>query len=459
MYLACKNTQLSDEVEKLHKQYGDFVRIGPREISVNRPAAVQLVHGPPSSCKKSPWYAQVTNDVTKCSLNSVRVSEVHRQRRRAWDRSLGVKALAKYEPRVKAKTDTLISQIRKLENSPVDATDWSMFFSFDVMGEVGLGKDLETLKSGKTHPTIKGIHDSMSIIGLLTPVPWLLTMLAAIPGAASKLTAFMNYCAGQVKDKQMEVDKDADPQDILSYLIKARFENDKSAPPGEGALHEDARLLIIAGRSVMAINILWHLLTITSDTTANALSNTLNFFARNPRVLKKLQGLLDEYFPNGDSDWSYEKVKQISYLDDIINESLRLRPPVPSGLGRLTPPEGLQIDEVYIPGDTIVSIPAQTLHRDPRNYENPLDFVPERWSDGKLNPETAPFITFSRGAMNCAGKQLAKLELRMFLSRVALNFDISYAPGETGEYFEKNQQDTFTLTLPPLPLMFKSRNA
>lgn len=103
---------------------------------------------------------------------------------------------------MKAKTDTLISQIRKLENSPVDATDWSMFFSFDVMGEVGLGKDLETLRSGKTHPTIKGIHDSMAIIGLLTPVPWLLTMLAAVPGAASKLTAFMNYCAGQVKDKQ-----------------------------------------------------------------------------------------------------------------------------------------------------------------------------------------------------------------------------------------------------------------
>lgn len=200
------------------------------------------------------------------------------------------------------------------------------------------------------------------------------------------------------------MDKDADPQDILSYLIKARFENDKSAPPGEFALHEDARLLIIAGRCVMAINILWHLLTINSDTTANALSNTLNFFARYPRVLKKLQALLDEYFPNGDSDWSYEKVKQISYLDDIINESLRLRPPVPSGLGRLTPPEGLQIDEVYIPGDTIVSIPAQTLHHDPRNYENPLDFVPERWSDGKLNPETAPFITFSRGkcTMTCS---------------------------------------------------------
>lgn len=47
----------------------------------------------------------------------------------------------------------------------------------------------------------------------------------------------------------------------------------------------------------------------------------------------------------------------------------------------------------------------------------------------------------------------------MFLSRVALSFDISYAPSETGEGFEKTQLDTFTLTLPPLPLMFKSRKA
>ncbi|OJD30040.1 cytochrome p450 [Diplodia corticola] len=449
MFLACKNTQYSDEVEKLHKQYGDFVRIGPREISINRPAAIRLIYGPPSRCKKSPWYSQVTEDVTKCSINSTRVLEVQRQRRRAWDRGFSIKALSNYEPRVKAKMDTLIQQLRRLSEAkaPVNGTAWSMFFSFDVMGEVGLGRDFKTLEAGKEHPTIKGIHDSMAAIGLLTPVPWLLRMAAAVPGAASSLTAFMTYCSQQVREKEKEVHSDADPQDILSWLIKARFEHDKSAPPGEMALHEDARLLIIAG----------------SDTTAAALANTLNFFVRHPRVLAKLQSQLDAAFPRGDdgSLSSSAIAKSVPYLDDIIHETLRLRPPVPSGLARVTPPEGLVVDGVHIPGDTIVSVPTQALQRDERNFERAAEFRPERWSEEgpPLNPETAAFIAFSRGAMNCAGKQLAKMELRMFLARVALNFDVGYAEGETGEVFERGQLDTFTLTLPPLMLSFTPRHS
>lgn len=44
--------------------------------------------------------------------------------------------------------------------------------------------------------------------------------------------------------------KDQEPRDIISWLIKALNEGDSSAPPGEMAIQEDARLLIIAGRCV-----------------------------------------------------------------------------------------------------------------------------------------------------------------------------------------------------------------
>ncbi|KAL1626711.1 hypothetical protein SLS54_002874 [Diplodia seriata] len=264
----------------------------------------------------------------------------------------------------------------------------------------------------------------------------------------------MAYCSAQVRDKEREVHRDADPQDIISWLIKARFEHDRSAPPGEMALHEDARLLIIAG----------------SDTTAAALANTLNLLARHPRVLAKLQAQLSAAFPHGASDDAFTAAalpKAVPYLDAVINESLRLHPPVPGGLARVTPAEGLVVDGVHVPGDTIVSVPTQTLQRDERNFERAAEFRPERWSGGEeggeeggqrgLNPENAAFIAFSRGAMNCAGKQLAKMEMRLFLARVAMEFNVVYAEGETGEGFEKGQLDTFTLTLPPLMLRFVPR--
>lgn len=50
-------------------------------------------------------------------------------------------------------------------------------------------------------------------------------------------------------------------------------------------------------------------------------------------------------------------------LEGCINEALRLFPPVPSGLQRMTPPEGVKIAGRYIPGDTLVSTPTYTIHR------------------------------------------------------------------------------------------------
>ncbi|KAF2142309.1 uncharacterized protein K452DRAFT_226565 [Aplosporella prunicola CBS 121167] len=443
MRLASKRKQLYVEVQELHRQHGDFVRVGPREISINRASAIPLIYGPPSRCQKSPWYSQVSTDVTEVSINSTRDMEVHRRRRRAWDRSFSSKALLNYEPRVKAKTDALISQLRAKQGKPVDATKWAMFFSFDVMGDVGLGKDFHTLDTGNEHPAIKGIHDSITAIGLLTPVPWLLAMLGAIPGAMGGYTEFMDYCSAQVDEKERTLNRAENPSDLISWLLKARYEGDQSAPPGKGALHEDARLIIIAG----------------SDTTAAALATTLYYLATTPRVFKKLQRQLDAAFPHGDNEWGYAKTKQIAYLDAVINEALRLNPPAPGGLPRVTPPEGLRVDEVHIPGDTIVGVPAYTLQRDERYFERAGEFVPERWNEAGTGAETAAFMPFSRGAFNCAGKRLALMELRMVVSRVVPGFDLAVADSDAVNGFAAGQVDSFILISPPLPLRFLVRQA
>jgi hypothetical protein len=62
---------------------------GPREVSINRPSAIRPIYEPPTQTTRSPWYAQVSNDVTKISLNSTRVLSVHKQRKKGWERGLG----------------------------------------------------------------------------------------------------------------------------------------------------------------------------------------------------------------------------------------------------------------------------------------------------------------------------------------------------------------------------------
>lgn len=123
-----------------------------------------------------------------------------------------------------------------------------------------------------------------------------------------------------------------------------------------------------------------------SETTATTLANIIFHLIKYPRVLeKKLQGLLDEALPAGRADWTYDKIKAVTYLDDVIHETLRVRTALVSGGYRVTPPEGLEVDEQYIPGDVNVFVPAPTIHKDPRCWEKPDEYLPERF--GELREE------------------------------------------------------------------------
>lgn len=56
-------------------------------------------------------------------------------------------------------------------------------------------------------------------------------------------------------------------------------------------------------------------------------------------------------------------LSKLKYLQAVVDESMRLHPAVPSGVQRITPPEGMMIGETFIPGNTIVQIPTYTVAR------------------------------------------------------------------------------------------------
>lgn len=120
----------------------------------------------------------------------------------------------------------------------------------------------------------------------------------------------------------------------------------------------------------------------------------------------------------------------------------------------------MQIDEVFIPGDVVVSVPTYTIQRDPRYWgeDGATEFRPERWEDIP-SQEAVPFLPFTRGRYACVGKNLAMMEMRMVISRLALRYDIGVAKeDEKGmEEWEDKSLDTFIMTTPPLPLVFKRR--
>jgi hypothetical protein len=77
-----------------------------------------------------------------------------------------------------------------------------MFLTFDVMGLVGFGKDFHQLENATEHSAIRGLHDQMAALGLLSGVPWLLSFLGSIPGLSGSYGLFMEYCGREVQEKK-----------------------------------------------------------------------------------------------------------------------------------------------------------------------------------------------------------------------------------------------------------------
>lgn len=194
--------------------------LGPREICIVRKSALPLIYGPQSECLKSSWYAQVSVDPKICSIHMTRDFDDHRRRKKAWDRGFSIRgkhcltcllrsedanigiALGTYEPRIKGKADLFASRIDDNLGKDLDATAWSMFLSFDIMGEVGFTKNFNNLDTGVEHAAIQGVHEHMAVLGVLSHVPWLLNVISRIPGAAAGYSGFFSWCADEIKAKQ-----------------------------------------------------------------------------------------------------------------------------------------------------------------------------------------------------------------------------------------------------------------
>jgi hypothetical protein len=117
---------------------------------------------------------------------------------------------------------------------------------------------LNILSTGVEHPAIQSLHEAMSMAGLVTTLPWLMNMLRVIPGATGVFEKFAGWCYEQLNLKRESLaqerasGKKPEPRDVMTWLINAMDEGDKSAPPSEAAIQEDARTLISAGRFVFS---------------------------------------------------------------------------------------------------------------------------------------------------------------------------------------------------------------
>ncbi|KAF5254107.1 hypothetical protein FANTH_989 [Fusarium anthophilum] len=434
--MSMKKFHMFLEVQKLHRTYGDFIRLGPSEISVASPTAVASIYQNSSPCQKGPWYNVF---VPTISLHATRDRQEHTIRRKVWDRGLNAKAMRDYEPRIEKYTGLLMSQLQQRCGKPVDITDWCGFYGFDVMGDLAFGKSFNMLNDGVKHYYMELTQMSTLWGSPIGRASWLYLLVKDIPILNHQIVQFLKWLRKHVDQR-----KKNEPHlpDLFSWLLNAYKEQSVHTKQDDLNLLGDAHLIVVAG----------------SDTTSTTMTCALFELARHPHVYQKLQKEVDEFLKQGDSPHSHSALAKLKYLQAIIDETMRLYPAIPSGLQRITPPQGLEIDGKFIPGNTIIQTPTYTLNRDERCFARPNDFIPERWTtQPDLVRDGSAFAPFSIGRYSCAGKQLGLLEVRHVLTQIVSKFDIRLAPNQTAAAFQDGLADGFTLLCPKLEMIFETR--
>ncbi|KIW89107.1 uncharacterized protein Z519_09959 [Cladophialophora bantiana CBS 173.52] len=421
----------------MHQKYGKFVRLDSNSISVTHPDGVEVTSGVKSKCTKGDWYGV---DLPFISMHTCRDRAQHDRRRRIWSPAFSDKALRGYENRVQKYNDLLIKKLEESNGQPMNMAKWFNLYSFDVMGDLAFGDSYQCLESGEMHWAIKLLNDGMDMIGFWLP-NWFFRLLLSIPGAAADHWRFINYCCEQL-DKRMKMQGKLENQDISHTLIEHFNRSDPKAQKAQlPMLQGDSRLIIVAG----------------SDTTAATLVHLFYHIATEKGLIQRLREELDELVKS-DEAIDAQKIQDAPLLNGSINETLRLNPPVPSGVFRKTPKEGVEIGGVYIPGDTVIQMPQYAMARDPDLYPSPLEFIPERHSSRpELMLHKDAFAPFSAGPYNCIGKNLAYMEIRLLTANIIRKFDVRLAEGETGQDLLMGTKDHFTLGLGPLRLCFEPR--
>lgn len=347
-----------------------------------------------------------------------------------------------YEPRVSKLADLLVYQVRQSIDSPISISKWSMLYTFDVMGETAFSESYGNLASGTENEVIRDLHIAMQFVGWINQVPWVARLISAVSFGMLSTMQFDKWCTARIKEKQKRYDPSEPPKDITSFLLKAIDDGERGGPFTQTALERDAGLIAIAG----------------SDTSASTFIYAIYFLATNPTIMAKLRAEINTALasePNPGA-WSYDKVKNLSFLENVILETLRMRPAVPTGTTRETPKGGIIIGGRHIPENVNVMLPIMPIQTSEKFCPRAGEFLPERWNEPGAEKEI-PFLPFGGGTFRCPGRNLAIMSMKIVISKMIREFEIELPRDFDRKAFETDEKDYFTLFPPELRVNLKER--
>jgi cytochrome P450 len=163
------------------------------------------------------------------------------------------------------------------------------------------------------------------------------------------------------------------------------------------------------------------------------LNRVIHFLLDHPKWFDDIyQELKSEIGDEVDSA-SASSLAHLPILNAVINETLRIIPPASQDFDRYVPSGGANFGGYFIPERCAVTLQMYTVHNDPKLWEDPDKFMPERWLKDQPTDALDEIFPFSRGVRVCLGRNLAMTEMRLLLAMLVYHFTFERVPGDNME--------------------------
>jgi cytochrome P450 len=191
--------------------------------------------------------------------------------------------------------------------------------------------------------------------------------------------------------------------DLLNMLLETRYED-----TGEGMsvkqLIDEIKVLFIAGH----------------ETTANALTFTIHLLGNHPEIQQKVFDEINEI--ESQTENIIEQLQKMTYTNAVLNESMRLYPPA-----WITDRQNVEDDVIgsyNLKKGTLIGVSFYELHRNPKYWDNPEDFNPERFLGEQKKNSVQYFYPFGAGPRMCIGSGFAIYEMCLAISHIVKKYTI-----------------------------------
>ncbi|KAF9527452.1 cytochrome P450 monooxygenase pc-2 [Crepidotus variabilis] len=329
---------------------------------------------------------------------------------------------------------------RLREGYPVDIQDAVGRFAIDSACEFLFGNDIRSLSSGLPYPQSSALHrvyedsakdDVATLFSLAFSKAQQILLYRIRLGLHWPLTEFWK---DELQEQKSTIYALIDP--IVKEAVRRRQQR-TVRPYSEGTSKVEDEITLLdhlvnsTDDPVMLRDEIMNLLVAGRDTTSSTLSFVIYMLALNPPVLDRLRKeILQRVGLSRRPD--YDDVKEMKYLRAVINETLRLYPPVPFNLrmskqASLWPPTLPGGKPYYIPANTRIGYTVLGMHRRVDLWgPDALDFDPDRFLDDRLQKYLTPnpfiFLPFNAGPRICLGQQFAYNEVSFFIIKLLQSF-------------------------------------